>query len=137
MFLSRLPTAATLAVAFLLAAGAGPSKLVSSVTPCSHQDFVANVGDRVFFETDSTDLTPTAAATLDQQAQWLNRYPHYTFILAGHAEERGTPGKGAILEAFKPGTEPPVAEPHPVSDGGLADFKAREALAPSRPSYFR
>lgn len=90
MFLSRLPTAASLAVAFLLAACAGPSKLVSPVTPGSHQDFVANVGDRVFFETDSTDLTPTAAATLDQQAQWLNRYPHYTFILEGHADERGT-----------------------------------------------
>lgn len=51
--------------------------------------------------------------------------------------ERSAPGEGAILEAFKPGTEPPVAEPHPVSDGGLADSKAREALAPSRPSYFR
>ena len=37
-----------------------------------------------------TDLTPTAAATLDKQAQWLLRYPQYTFILEGHADERGT-----------------------------------------------
>ena len=29
-------------------------------TPGSAQDFVVNVGDRVFFETDQTDLTPTA-----------------------------------------------------------------------------
>ena len=61
-----------------------------AATPGSAQDFVVNVGDRVFFETDSTDLTPTAVATLDKQAQWLQRYPHYTFILEGHADERGT-----------------------------------------------
>ena len=49
-----------------------------------------NVGDRVFFETDQTDLTPTAVATLDKQAQWLSRYPRYTFLIEGHADERGT-----------------------------------------------
>jgi peptidoglycan-associated lipoprotein len=59
-------------------------------TPGSTQDFVVNVGDRVFFETDSTDLTPTAVATLDKQAQWLQRYPRYTFLIEGHADERGT-----------------------------------------------
>ena len=61
-----------------------------AATPGSAQDFVVNVGDRVFFETDSTDLTATAAATLDKQAQWLQRYPQYTFLLEGHADERGT-----------------------------------------------
>ncbi len=67
--------------------GFGPG---GAATPGSAQDFVVNVGDRVFFETDSTDLTPTAVATLDKQAQWLQRYPNYTFILEGHADERGT-----------------------------------------------
>ena len=43
-------------------------------TPGSQQDFVVNVGDRVFFETDSSELTPQARATLDKQAQWLNTY---------------------------------------------------------------
>ena len=37
-------------------------------TPGSQQDFVTNVGDRVFFETDSSELTPTAQATLSKQA---------------------------------------------------------------------
>ena len=36
-----------------------------AATPGSAQDFVVNVGDRVFFETDQTDLNPTAVATLD------------------------------------------------------------------------
>jgi peptidoglycan-associated lipoprotein len=70
--------------------GAGGFGVGGAATPGSAQDFVVNVGDRVFFETDSTDLTPTAVATLDKQAQWLNRYPNYTFILEGHADERGT-----------------------------------------------
>lgn len=61
-----------------------------AATPGSAQDFVVNVGDRVFFESDSTDLTTTATATLDKQAQWLSRYPRYTFLIEGHADERGT-----------------------------------------------
>ena len=58
--------------------------------PGSPQDFVVNVGDRVFFETDSTDLTPVSRQTLDRQAQWLNRYGRTTFVIEGHADERGT-----------------------------------------------
>jgi peptidoglycan-associated lipoprotein len=61
-----------------------------SATPGSAQDFAVNVGDRVFFESDQTDLTPTAVATLDKQAQWLSRYPRHTFLIEGHADERGT-----------------------------------------------
>jgi len=59
-------------------------------TPGSAQDFVVNVGDRVFFETDSSDLTSTATATLDKQSQWLNQYPRYSITIEGHADERGT-----------------------------------------------
>ena len=44
----------------------------------------------MFFESDSTDLTPTAVSTLDKQAAWLSRYPRYTFLVEGHADERGT-----------------------------------------------
>jgi peptidoglycan-associated lipoprotein len=61
-----------------------------SAAPGSPQDFVVNVGDRVFFETDQTDLTPQARATLDKQAQWLAQYNRYTFTIEGHADERGT-----------------------------------------------
>jgi peptidoglycan-associated lipoprotein len=71
-------------------AGAGGVGGAGAATPGSAQDFVVNVGDRVFFETDSTDLTPTAATTLDRQAQWLSRYPNYAVLLEGHADERGT-----------------------------------------------
>jgi peptidoglycan-associated lipoprotein len=61
-----------------------------AAAPGSQQDFVVNVGDRVFFDTDSSELTPQARATLDKQAQWLNNYNRYSFTIEGHADERGT-----------------------------------------------
>ena len=64
--------------------------LASAAAPGSQQDFVVNVGDRIFFETDSTDLTPQARATLEKQAQWLQSYGQYAFTIEGHADERGT-----------------------------------------------
>src|SRR5580704_11085131 len=62
----------------------------SSAAPGSQQDFVVNVGDRVFFQTDSTELTTQARQTLDRQALWLNNYNRYAFTIEGHADERGT-----------------------------------------------
>src|SRR6187401_3491001 len=64
--------------------------LAGSAAPGSAQDFVVNVGDRVFFESDSTELTSQSRATLDKQAQWLQQYANYTFTVEGHADERGT-----------------------------------------------
>ncbi|MGC1356506.1 MAG: peptidoglycan-associated lipoprotein Pal [Xanthobacteraceae bacterium] len=64
--------------------------MAGAATPGSQQDFIVNVGDRVFFETDSSDLTPQSRATLDKQAQWLNQYANYAFTIEGHADERGT-----------------------------------------------
>jgi peptidoglycan-associated lipoprotein len=64
--------------------------VAGAAVPGSAQDFVVNVGDRVFFETDSTELTPQARVTLDKQAQWLQHYNRYSFTVEGHADERGT-----------------------------------------------
>jgi len=70
--------------------GGGAGGAGSPATPGSQQDFVVNVGDRVFFESDSTELTATSRATLDKQAQWLTNYGQYSFTIEGHADERGT-----------------------------------------------
>ena len=58
--------------------------------PGSQQEFIVTVGDRVFFETDSSSLTSEAMATLDKQAAWLNQYQNYRVMVEGHADERGT-----------------------------------------------
>ncbi len=67
------------------AGGAG-----SASVPGSAQDFVVNVGDRVFFESDSSELNSQARMTLDKQGTWLNQYSRYSFTIEGHADERGT-----------------------------------------------
>ena len=86
--------AALLAAALTISAcaqNANDAQGNAAATPGSQQDFVVNVGDRVFFETDSTELTPQSRATLDKQAQWLNNYTQYSqFTVEGHADERGT-----------------------------------------------
>ena len=69
--------------------GAGGSR-VGYAAPGSAQDFVVNVGDRVFFDSDSTELNGSAQATLDKQARWLQQYGRYAFTVEGHADERGT-----------------------------------------------
>ena len=61
-----------------------------SVAPGTNRDFSVNVGDIVYFTTDSVDLSPEATTTLQKQAQWLQRYPQYTITIEGHADERGT-----------------------------------------------
>ncbi len=61
-----------------------------AATPGSTQDFTVNVGDRIFFDTDSSVIRADAAATLDRQAQWLNQYANYQINVEGHADERGT-----------------------------------------------
>ncbi len=63
---------------------------LNSAAPGTQQDFTVNVGDRVFFETDSSSLTTTARTTLDRQATWLARYTRYPVTVEGHADERGT-----------------------------------------------
>jgi len=67
----------------------GPGGSVSA-PPGSQRDFAVNVGDIVYFTTDSTDLTPEARQTLQGQARWLQQYPQYTITIEGHADERGT-----------------------------------------------
>jgi peptidoglycan-associated lipoprotein len=56
----------------------------------SVEDFVLNVGDRVFFAFDKYNLTPEARRTLERQSAWLKQYPAATVTIEGHCDERGT-----------------------------------------------
>ena len=58
--------------------------------PGSEEDLVQNVGDRVFFAFNSSQLTPEDQATLDRQAAWVQRYPQVQVQIAGNCDERGT-----------------------------------------------
>ncbi len=80
-------------------AGAGASQSSSSSataaapagpTPGTQEDFVVNVGDRVFFDFDKSDLKADARTTLERQAFWLRKHPSISITIEGHADERGT-----------------------------------------------
>ena len=70
--------------------GIGSNAGANGVAAGTARDFTVNVGDRIFFETDSSSLTAQARGTLDKQAQWLQRYSTYAITVEGHADERGT-----------------------------------------------
>lgn len=70
--------------------GANGLAPVNGVTPGTQQDLVVNVGDRVFFGYDQSDISAEGKATLDKQATWLKKYPSVTITIEGHADERGT-----------------------------------------------
>ena len=72
------------------ASSASSSSSDGSITVGTQEDLIVNVGDRVFFEFDSSELTVDAQATLDAQAVWLLQYTDTDITIEGHADERGT-----------------------------------------------
>ena len=50
----------------------------------------SEVGDRVFFDFDKSDLKPEARRTVERWAGFLKQYPNLTVTVEGHADERGT-----------------------------------------------
>lgn len=68
-------------------AGAGTA---GALDPASVAYFQQNVGDRVFFETDSSRLTAVGEQTLIRQAEWLAQDPGVNAVIEGNADERGT-----------------------------------------------
>jgi peptidoglycan-associated lipoprotein len=103
--------------------------LAGAATPGSQQDFIVNVGDRVFFESDSSELTPQARETLDKQAQWLNQYNRYAFTIEGHADERGTREYNIALGARRAQT----VQAYLISRGVLAQRMHTISYGKERP----
>ncbi|MFT4091056.1 MAG: peptidoglycan-associated lipoprotein Pal [Asticcacaulis sp.] len=67
-----------------------PAPAPVGVVPGSQQDFVVNVGDRIYFDLDQSSVRADARAILDAQAAWLVRYPNVKIRIEGNADERGT-----------------------------------------------
>ncbi len=116
----------------------------SSATPGSTQDFTVNVGDRIFFDTDSSSIRADAQQTLDRQAQWLQRYPNYAITIEGHADERGTREYNLALGARRAATtrdylisrvcSGPAAQDHFLRQGTPCCRMRRHLLLVAEPS---
>src|SRR4051812_8535932 len=75
------------------ATGAGGASGIgsgSSVTPGTQEDLVANIGDRVLFDTDSSTVGSDQRPILERQAGWMQQYASVRVQVEGHADERGT-----------------------------------------------
>ena len=71
--------------------GTGGAGLGSgAVRPGSQEDLVANIGDRVFFETDRSTIRADQRPVLDRQAGWMRQHQLVLVQVDGHADERGT-----------------------------------------------
>lgn len=54
------------------------------------QYLATGVKDRVFFATNSSQLTTASRDTLRKQASWMRKNKKINVVLEGHADERGT-----------------------------------------------
>ncbi len=93
--MSMIKALSALAAMFLIAACSNnetqtASAATATVTPGSVGDFRQNVGDRVFFDTDSSTVREDGRQTLNRQAEWLKKYGNYQITIEGHCDERGT-----------------------------------------------
>ncbi len=61
-----------------------------AIMPGTQADLVANVGDRIFFDFDKSDIRSDQRSRTDSWADWLTRYPQVTVVIEGHCDERGT-----------------------------------------------
>jgi peptidoglycan-associated lipoprotein len=72
---------------------------IGQARPGSEQDFATNVGDRIYFIVDTSDLTPEGQEILTKQAQWLQQYSNVVVQVEGHSDERGTREYNIALSA--------------------------------------
>ncbi len=70
-------------------AGAGMGG-AGNIRPGSQEDLVANVGDRIFFDFDRSNIRADQRPVLDRQAEWMGRHPQVQVVVEGHTDERGT-----------------------------------------------
>ena len=62
----------------------------TGVVSGSQEDLIVNVGDRVFFDYDSSELDADAQELLQDQVAWLKQHSNVSVIIEGHCDERGT-----------------------------------------------
>lgn len=99
-------------------AGAGTSGAASPFPVDSVEYFKAEVGDVVYFATDSSVLDAGAQAVLRAQADWLTGNPARSAVIEGHADERGTREYNLALGARRA--------------SAVRDFLVAEGVAPGR-----
>ena len=61
----------------------------STIQPGTQEDLIVNVGDRVFFDYNSSELDSDALELLQDQVAWIKQH-NVSVVVEGHCDERGT-----------------------------------------------
>jgi peptidoglycan-associated lipoprotein len=102
--------------------GLNAEQTAGSAVPGSAEDLAQNVGDRVFFENDQTNLSAEAQDTLLKQAAWLKKYSDVTIQMEGHADERGTREYNISLSARRATTARAFLIAHGVASARISSI---------------
>lgn len=70
------------------AAVQSPPPQAATITPAD--ELKNQVGDRIFFAFNKSDISGESKAVLDRQSAFTKKYPQLTFTIEGHCDERGT-----------------------------------------------
>ena len=80
------------------------SVVFDGVLKGSKEDFIINVGDRIFFEYRSASLTKKAKELLRTQADWLKTHKTFKFLIEAHSDENGSDNYNMTLSANRAGS---------------------------------
>lgn len=67
-----------------------PAPGFENVRAGTEEEFILNVGRRIYFAQDSATLDSVAMTTLDNQAAWLNQNTRWLIKLQGFADDSGS-----------------------------------------------
>ncbi len=99
----------------------GPPPAVSrGALPGTEQDFVINIGDRVYFDLDAATIRADAGPVLDAQSGWLRHYPQVRVRIEGNCDERGTREFNFALGARRADAVRDYLVAHGVAPGRIA-----------------
>jgi peptidoglycan-associated lipoprotein len=98
----------------------GPPPGPQGPIPGSTQDFVVNIGDRVYFDFNQAEVRADAQPILSGQADWLRRYPGVRVRIEGNCDERGTREYNLALGAKRADSVRDFLVAHGVAAGRIA-----------------
>jgi len=100
--------------------GPTPGPVTQQAIQGSEQDFVVNVGDRVYFDFDSYQIRADAQTLLAGQADWLKKYASVQIRIEGNCDERGTREYNLALGARRANAVRDFLVSHGVETGRIA-----------------
>ncbi len=76
-----------------------PAAGFGQISSGSEEEFIINVGRRVYFESGSAVVTDEAKMTIKNQADWLKRNKKWLVKVQGHADDPGSEAAQKTLSA--------------------------------------